>query len=104
MNDNFKRILEDLPPSAETGRFFVKSERTGKVYVVEPIGDPHIKWGDVNPATGKVEGQYGEKNPGFISEKDSIITEAKNIKTLGEGVSPMSAIEEIDAQYPDKES
>jgi hypothetical protein len=103
MNKNFVKVLENLPSSDETGRYFVKSMRTGKVYCVEPIGNPHIGWGDVDPVTKKLTGQYGDKYRGAIDKKDSIITEDngfKNIKELGSGVSPESAIEEIDAQYP----
>jgi len=103
LNPNFIRALEDIPPSSETGRFFIRSQRTGKLYCVEPIGDPHIGWGDVDVVTKKVTGNYGDKHPGTVTEKDSIIKEEygfKNIKMLEPGSSPLSAIEEIDAQYP----
>ena len=51
-------------------------------------------WGDVDPATGKVNGSYG--NEIGIDEKDSEITEENgytNIITLPAGVSPMAYIE-----------
>ena len=32
-----------LIDTSDTGRFIVKSKRTGKIYYVEPIGDPHIE-------------------------------------------------------------
>ena len=39
----------------ETGRFIVKSWKTGKTYFVEPIdGDEKTVWGDYNPATKTV--------------------------------------------------
>jgi hypothetical protein len=103
MTPEFKKKF--LEKSDETGRHFVVSMRTGKTYAVEPIGDPHINWGDLNPATGKVEGKYGAKHRGSIDEKDSLITEetCKNIKTLQPGMSPAAYIEMLDAQYPDKE-
>ena len=95
-----------LEKTDDTGRHLVYSYRTGKTYAVEPMGNPHVKWGDLNPATGKVEGKYGQKHRGSIDEKDSLITKEngfKNIKVLGKGVSPAGYIEELDAQYPDKE-
>jgi hypothetical protein len=88
-----------------TGRFIVCSKRTGKTYCVEPIGDPHTTWGDLNPATKKLEGKYGKKYRGSIDEKDSLITPENgfvNIKTLEPGMSPMAYIEHLDSQYPDK--
>jgi hypothetical protein len=87
------------------GTFVVKSFRTGKYYCVEYLGDPHIKWGDLNPATGKIEGDYGSKSRYAVEERDSQITTEKgfiNIKTLEPGQSPMEYINELDAKYPDK--
>lgn len=59
---------------------------------MEPIGTNHAAdWGDLDPATKKVTGSYGQKYRGNIDEKDSIITEKngfKNITTLGIGQSP----------------
>lgn len=86
-----------------TGRHIVYSFRTGKRYYVEPIEGHVIKWGDLNPATGKVEGSYGQKYRGGIDAKDSLITEENgffNIQTLKPGFSPAAAIEEMDARYP----
>lgn len=88
-----------------TGRHMIVSFRTGKRYVIEPIAGNKVKWGDLNPATGKVEGSYGEKYPGAIAEKDSLITEEngfKNIQMFEPGQSPYAAIEALDATYPDK--
>lgn len=88
-----------------TGRFIVTSHRTGKQYFVEPIAGNRVKWGDLNPATGKVEGNYGQKYKGAIEASESMITEAngfKNIETLPPGTSPLHAIEVRDAQYPDR--
>jgi len=84
--------------TAETGRYMVIDQATGRKFLVEPIGDPHTVWGDINPATKKVEGDYGDKNKGSIDEKESIITEEngfKNIKTLKVGESPMTYINEL---------
>ena len=98
-----KRFLEN---TSDTGRHIIYSYRTGKTYAVEPMGNPHTKWGDLNPATGKVEGSYGSKHRGSIDEKDSMITEEngfKNIVVHKPGQSPYAYIDEVDAQYPDKE-
>lgn len=97
-----KRFFEK---TEDTGRHMIYSYRTGKTYAIEPMGDPHIKWGDLNPATGKVEGKYGKKHRGSIDEKDSLITEDngfKNIKIFKPGQSPYAHIDALDAQYPDK--
>jgi hypothetical protein len=105
-----KTIMEKfLTNTDDTGRFIVKSKRTGKIYAVEPIGDSHIKWGSVDPGAGpnaplmhkKGDGKY----KGSIEAKESLITEANgftNIKMLDPGTSPLSAIDFYDAQYPDK--
>lgn len=98
MDDIKKRFLTNTD---ETGRFIVKSLTTGKTYYVEPIGNGHpADWGDINPATKKIEG--GQKYTGCISEKDSLITPEngfKIIETLEAGVSPLSAIYQRDSEY-----
>ncbi|MCW3124558.1 MAG: hypothetical protein JWO03_216 [Bacteroidetes bacterium] len=92
--------------AAETGRFYVKSAKTGRTYCVEPImprqADVMTHWGDVNPATKKVEGDYGDKYTGAIRPEDSIITKENgydDIHFLDKGVSPLSYIEDLDAKY-----
>lgn len=88
-----------------TGRYIIYSNRTGRSYYVEPIGSRKSNWGDLNPATGKVEGSYGKKYRGAIDESESLITPENgfdNIVTLEKGVSPMAYIEDIDFKYPDK--
>lgn len=81
-----------------TGRHYVIVK--GRKFCIEPIdnflGKGRSKWGDINPATNKVEGNYGDKFPGAIHEKDSIITEEngfKNITTTSG--SPYSVIDKI---------
>lgn len=44
-------------------RFLKNTDDTGRKYYVEPIGG-HSDWGDINPATKEVEGDYGEKYKG----------------------------------------
>jgi len=91
----------------ETGRFYVTSYRTGKIYFVEPIGpDRSADWGSYNPSTGNVENKKGfDKFRGSIDEKDSLITKENGFDKIhysGIGGSPMSVIDELDAKYPTK--
>lgn len=85
---------------SKTGRYYVKVN--GRTFCVEPIdntlGNGREQWGDLNPSTGKIEGNYGDKNLGAIHEDDSIITEEngfKNIVDLKPGQSPDSYINEL---------
>ena len=98
MNSN--RFLKD---SDNTGRFIVKSKVTGKRYFVEVIGNTHsADWGDLDPATKKMTGSYGERYDGCVSEKDSLITEEngfEKITTLPQGVSPFDEIDRRDKEY-----
>ncbi len=89
-----------------TGRFLVKSFRTGKTYFVEPIEKERpATWGDVTNGIKDLEGSYGHKYRGAINEKDSMITKEngfneKEIHMLDAGVSPMSYIDELDSKHP----
>jgi hypothetical protein len=96
-----------LTNTDQTGRFLVKSFRTGKTYAVEPIGDPHREWGSIDPAAGakgKLMHKKGDgKYRGSIDEQDSMITEANgctNIQMLSPGTSPHAVIDRLDAKYP----
>ena len=98
-------IVKDfLVNTEETGRFIVKSIRTGKRYYVEAIGDPHVEWGSVDPSSGKLNTKKGwKKNRGSIEACDSMIEEDKGfdkIHSLKAGISPLAYIDEIDAKYP----
>lgn len=91
----------------DTGRYAVVSKRTGVTYLVEPLDtDPHrTRWGDVNPATKELEGEYGLKHRGAVDPEDSLLTEengVRNIIELEVGESPESYIEKTDLKYPDK--
>ena len=93
-------IRDFLVDSENTGRFVVKSLKTGKTYFIEPIdGGERIDWGDINPATKKIEGNYGTKHTGAIKESESLITPENgfsNITTLPPGYSPLEYIEELE--------
>ena len=88
-----------------TGRHICVSFRTGRRYYIEAIEGKTVKWGDLNPATGKVEGNYGQKYRGAVSKNDSMITEENGfdvVHVLEPGTSPANYIEQLDAEYPDK--
>lgn len=77
-----------------TGREIVFYPETGKRYYIEYIGG-RSNWGDLNPATGKIEGNYGGKYKGSIKEEESLINEENgfNVDDIHEGKgSPYSKI------------
>jgi len=85
---------------SNTGRYYVKVN--GRTFCVEPIdntlGKGRKNWGDVNPSTKEVEGNYGDKHLGAIHEDDTVITEEngfKNIINLEPGVSPDDYINKL---------
>lgn len=94
---------EFLINSEDTGRFIVKSLVTGRTYYIEPIDSGNnITWGDLNPATKKIEGDYGSKHKGSIKPSESLITPEngfENIVTLEPGYSPFDYIEQMDMKY-----
>lgn len=70
---------------SNTGRHYIKTKE-GRVFCVEPIdnsqGKGKQKWGDIDPATKKITGKYGDKAVGAIHEDDSIITEENGFKNI----------------------
>lgn len=92
-----------LTRTDDTGRFIVRSERTGRSYYVEPQGDAHIEWGSVDQSTGKLSVKKGwKKNKGSTERDESLITAEngfKNIVTLKRGESPLEYIQRVDSQY-----
>lgn len=102
--EDFKQLKQKfLTNTDETGRFIVKSTKTGKTYFVEPIdAGNRSKWGDVDPVTKKIGGNYGTKYKGSIKPEESIITTENGfykIHNLSEGESPLSYIDKIDEEY-----
>ena len=97
------RIKDFLINSSDTGRFIVKSQRTGRTYFIEPQGDAHIEWGSVDQSTGKMNVKKGwKKNKGSTEREDSLITTEngfENITTLKAGNSPLAYIEQLDSTY-----
>lgn len=102
-NEAIKNFLVN---SDDTGRFIVTSLKTGRKYYVEPIDDgSRVDWGDINPATKKIEGDYGSKHKGAVKESESLIKEDNgfsNIVTLPAGYSPLAYIEELDKKYQEQ--
>ena len=102
-NDIKKKFLTNTD---ETGRFIVKSTRTGKTYFVEAIDENERNgWGDFDPVTKKFTGDYGVKYRGCIDKKESLITKENGfdkIYLLGKGESPLSYIDKIDDEYYEK--
>lgn len=103
MKENSNITERFLTNTDETGRFIIKSNTTGKTYFVEPIGTGRpADWGDINPATKQIEGNYGQKYTGCVSEKESMITQENGfhlIETLGPGIDPISIIYQRDKEY-----
>lgn len=96
--DIVKRFLTNTD---ETGRFLMKSRLTGITYFVEPIYNGKTPvWGDLNPATGQIEGNYGSKYTGAVTKKESLITEENGFQNIGyfKG-SPFGAIEVRDKEH-----
>ena len=101
-------VMKNLPPTSETGRYFVHSSILNKTFCVEPIGDHpdnlRSEWGDVNPVTKKLEkGSYGNKNKGSIRMKDSIISKENGFENdgilLGVGTSPEGYITMLEQDH-----
>ncbi len=95
-------LQQFLTRTDETGRFFVKSKATGIVYFVEPIdnGKPDILWGDLDPATKKLTGDYGNKRTGAVSQSESHITPENGLKNIAtfKG-SPLGEIDRREREY-----
>ncbi len=106
MEKTSKVIRDFLINSEDTGRFIVTSLKTGRKYYVEPIDSGNrVDWGDINPATKRIEGNYGSKHKGSIKESESLITEENgfsNIVTLDPGYSPIDYIEMVDRKYQEE--
>ena len=73
----------------ETGREIHTFIETGKQYFVEFIA-PRSKaeqsnWGDIDPATKKVQGSYGAKYTGAIKSSESVITKENGFDNIIEG-------------------
>lgn len=95
MNDIKRNFLVNRD---ETGKEIVYYPETGKRYYVEYI-EPRgwrTSWGDINPATKQVEGDYGHKYKGSIKAEESVITKENGFDNIVEGEgSPYHTIEQM---------
>ena len=105
MDKDFKKKF--LMNRDETGRFIVKSLRTGRTYYVETLDEGEMTdWGDLDPVTKKMTGAYGLKYKGSVRPEESLITKEngfEKIHTLGPGESPLDYINKIDEEYYNKD-
>ena len=91
-----------LTATDKTGRFIVSSKVTGITYFVEPIdqGKPNKLWGDIDPATQKLTGNYGNSSIGAVKAEDSLSTEDNGfINILTFKGSPLGEIDRRDKIY-----
>ncbi len=98
-NEIMKRFLHRTDVS---GRFVVQSSVTGITYFVEPIdnGKPNHLWGDLDPVTKKLTGNYGNQRRGAVSLKESLITSENGFVNIDlfKG-SPLAEIDRRDRLY-----
>ena len=91
----------------ETGKEIVTYPSTGKKYYVEYIS-PRTKadqtnWGDLDPATKKVTGTYGQKYKGSIQAEESVITKENGFDDVHEGKgSPYAKIHQLHEKWKDE--
>lgn len=71
---------------SNTGRFYVRSPETGKLYLVEPIGKPRTEFG----------ASLDNFCDGSITEKESIISEENGFKNIGYAQNPMDYIDALE--------
>ena len=86
----------------ETGREIVTYFETGKSYFIEWI-EPRsymTYWGDIDPATKKVQGSYGKKSRGGIKADESMITKENGFDNIVEGKgSPYGTIDAMHEKW-----
>lgn len=78
-------------------RYYVYT-KSGRKFCVEEYGISHTDWGNLNPATGKIE-KVTAKNNDIIDETNTKITKEngfKNICFLEKGTSALAYIEALD--------
>ena len=81
----------------ESGRYWVIM-KSGRKFLVEEWGTNHTKWGDIDPATKKLN-KIRVKDVEEIDETNTLITKEnnfKNIAMLAAGTSPLGYIDALD--------
>lgn len=107
IDSEFKKRF--LTNTDDTGRFIVKSLKTGRTYYVEPIdNNEKSSWGDYDPASKKfLTSNYGQKYKGSVKPEESLVTEENGfdkIHTLQPGESPLDYIDRLDKQYEENKN
>ncbi len=71
--------------------------KSGRKFLIEEYGDPHTDWGNVNPATKKIE-KVAAKNSEIIDDSNTQIKgdQFKTIVMLNAGTSPLAYIDALD--------
>lgn len=102
MDKDFRKRF--LTGRDDTGRFIVRSAKTGKAYYVEPIdGNERTQWGDYDPASKRfLTEMYGSKHKGSVAPEESMITEDAGFDRIYQtavGESPFDFIRRIDDEH-----
>jgi hypothetical protein len=82
----------------ETGRYWVIM-KSGRRFLVEEWGTNYVQWGDIDPATKKLQ-KVKVKDVELINESNTKITREngfKNICMLAPGTSALGYIDALDA-------
>lgn len=82
----------------ETSRYWVIM-KSGRKFMVEEWGNNHVQWGDIDPATKKLN-KIRVKDVEVIDESNTKITKEngfKNICMLSSGTSPLGYIDALDS-------
>ncbi|MFT3682313.1 MAG: hypothetical protein QM791_18715 [Ferruginibacter sp.] len=82
----------------ETGRYWVIM-KSGRKFMVEEWGSNYVQWGDIDPATKKLN-KIKVKAVEVINENNTLITKEngfKNICFLSPGTSALGYIDALDS-------
>jgi len=82
----------------ETGRYMVIMQ-SGRKFMVEEWGNNYVQWGDIDPATKKLN-KVKVKDMEIINETNTMITKEngfKNICFLSPGTSALGFIDALDS-------
>lgn len=81
----------------ESGRYWVVM-KSGRKFLVEEWGTNHTQWGDIDPATKKLN-KVRVKDVEVIDRSNTLITKEngfRNIAMLSPGTSPLGYIDALD--------
>jgi hypothetical protein len=74
-------------------------KQSGRKFMVEEWGNPHVQWGNIDPATRQLQ-KVAAKETDIINESNTRITKGngfKNICFLAPGTSALAFIDALDA-------